>query len=122
MKKLLLLLIPMAFLLGCSGPEKNARDAIAASKGAIETAQAKYVDQCKADATQRPCTLINQAVSAQNATITALELYCSGSAPAGGQDFQHGGVCHADKALQPKLDAAVGSLNQLIGEIKGILQ
>ena len=122
MKKLLLLLVPMAFLLGCSGPEKNARDAIAASKGAIETAQTKYMDQCKADATLQPCTLINRAVAAQNTAINALELYCSGGSVGGAPTFQNGGTCHADKTVQPKLDAAVSDLNQIIASIKGIVQ
>lgn len=120
MKKFILL--PLVLLLGCSGAEKNARDAIAASKGAIETAQNKYMETCKADATQQPCVIVNKAVAAQNTAINALELYCSGTAPTGGQDFQHGGVCHADKSLQPKLDAAVADLNQIIASVKGIIQ
>lgn len=129
MKKLALVL-SLAFLLtGCSGSEKNARDAIAASKGAIETAQTKYVDSCKTDPTQQPCVVINKAVDSYNLAIESLRLYCSGTPAAGTQPFvlsadgtSGGGPCVIDKSVQPKLDAAVASLNSILADVKGLTQ
>lgn len=128
MKKILLLL-PLIFLLGCSGSEKNARDAIAASKGAINTAQAKYHDSCVADSTQHSCIVINKGIDAYNSTINALRLYCSGTPKEGDQPFMlsadgssGGGPCVVDKSVQPKLDGAVASLNQILGDVKGLAQ
>lgn len=112
-----LLAVMFAFS-GCDKAASNARDAIAASKGVIQTAQTQYLDQCKADPSANPCSLINRGVAAQNTAINALELYCTGQAT---PSFDQGGTCHPDKSLEPKLTAAITDLNSIIASLKGVI-
>lgn len=101
----------------CHTIESNARDTIAAAQGVIVQAQVQFQPQCSADATKAPCPVINQAVSAQNAAITALEAYC-GFTPTSGVTEK----CTPVKSLQPALTSALANLNQFVTELKGAIK
>lgn len=107
-------------LVGCSSLEQNARDSAAALNGALVAAQTQYQTSCSATPTASPCTLINRAVDAQNALITATEAYCGWTA----------GVLPADPAASCKpvstatagLQAAVNNANSFVVQLKGVIQ
>ena len=110
--KLTVLLAATLLIAGCQPAENTARDSIAAAKGVIEQAQTEYLATCTADSTQRPCTLINDAVAGQNLAIDVLNLYCSGS------DYLAGGACQPNKEYQSRLLEAIRNLNGIISAIK----
>lgn len=114
---LAVLLAAMAFsFYGCQKPEQTARDAIAAAKGVVETAQIKYLDACQADPDLGPCVTVNKAVAAQNLAIDALNQYCSGPG------YLTGGVCNPQPDLQSHLEAALASLDQTIKDVEALIQ
>lgn len=118
----LLVCVSMTFLTGCpkQKPEQTARDVIASATGAIEQAQGEYKDSCVAKPGQQECILINQAVYAQNASITGLEIYCSW--PKGVVLPSPNTICSPVKSALPALEASVTRLDQLIGQIRAIIQ
>lgn len=118
MKKLclLLLLIP---LIGCPKTEQNARDAAAALRGLLTTAQTQYQTSCQANSTQTVCQSINRGVSAQNALITATESYCGWSTTAPPPDPMT--VCVPVKSAEAALKSATANANQAIAEIRGVI-
>ncbi len=98
-------------LVGCNQPLQDvARDSIAGANGILVQAQAKYKTQCEADKSQTPCLLIHDGISANNLAIDSLKLYCNNASP-----------CQVDKAVEPKLKAALQSLNVIMGDVKGLL-
>lgn len=107
------------FMIGCSPVENQARDSAAAIKGAIESAQAKYVDACKSDPRQQVCFLINKAVSAQNALITATEGYCGWSQSAPPADMN--AKCVPVKSAEGALKSAILNANNFTKQLKGAL-
>jgi hypothetical protein len=103
----------------CPKPEQDARDAGAALNGAIAAAQAKYQAQCSADTKLQVCTIINQAVSGQNALITATETYCGWSTAAPPPDPT--ATCVPVASAKSALIAAIANANSLTLELKGAL-
>jgi len=119
MRRVCYILPLLLILAGCAPLQDTARDAIAASKGVLESAQLQHRDSCIADPHQKTCVIIHDGVAAENSAIDALELYCSNS---GAQSFQTGGPCIVDKSAAPKLEAALANLNQIISDVKGLVK
>src|SRR6266496_4840433 len=81
-------LILLVGLVGCThktntNPEpvsityaKTARDTTAALNGALKAAQEQYATECQSDASKPACGIINKAIAAHGALITATEAYC----------------------------------------------
>lgn len=113
-------LLPLLLLLGCPpNKDQSARDAAAALKGLISSAQTEYQSSCSANPQQTTCQTINRGISAQNALITATELYC-GWATSGPPPDQSA-PCTPVPDRKAALDSAVNNANQLINELKGIV-
>lgn len=112
----ILLLVP--FFKGCPKADESARDGIAAATGVIQAAQNEYKAQCTALPSAPTCMLINEAVRAQNLSITALEVYCgftvNVSLPTA--------TCTPVKTAQAALTSTISNLGQLTGEITALLQ
>lgn len=120
MKLKLLAIIPLVLMLaGCPKPEQDARDAGAGLNGAIAAAQSKYQTSCAANSAQAICSTINQAVSAQNALITATEAYCGWSTLNPPQNQNQ--VCVPVKSAQSALQTAIANANTFITQLKGAL-
>ena len=98
-------------------PEQIARDAVAASKGAIQTAQAKYLATCRQDASQPPCLAIDRAVHAQNVAVDALSVYCQFT-PASPAEAK----CRPVQSAYDGLKSAVGNLDQSTVDVKELIQ
>ena len=118
------LLLVVLLLAGCeSGFYKYARDGIAASKGAIEAAQAEYMEKCTTDPALPPCVTINKAIDAQNLTVDALNLYCSGP-----QWDLPGGECDPPSSketrahLESRVRAALNAMSGIIAEVEGLIR
>jgi gamma-glutamyl:cysteine ligase YbdK (ATP-grasp superfamily) len=108
-----LVLILTLSLVGCQPAEVTARDSIAAAKGFIEDQQKQRLQECTADKSKEICVDINKAVEAQNLAVTALIAYCSDATFA-----NNSGPCHPNRDLQPKLQAAIEQLNNIVNSIK----
>jgi hypothetical protein len=117
--KRILMLLPMVLLLaGCPKQEQNARDAAAGLNGAIAAAEARYQSTCTADPKQQVCTMISQAVSAQNALVTATEAYCGWSTVAPPPPAT---VCVPVKNAQQGLISAIANANSFVLQLRGAL-
>lgn len=121
MKKLALLatLTCTLILTACTPLEQSARNTAAALQGALAAAQAQYQTECTASPKDTPCTVINQAVSGQNALVTAVEAYCNwsqASPPANGTV-----PCVPVKSASAGLQTAINNANLFIVELKQIL-
>ena len=114
------LLSILLVLVGCQPIEQSARDTAAALNGAITAAQAQYLTTCTADKTQATCQLINRAVAAQNALITATEAYCGWSVTAPPPDPTV--ACQPIKAAVPALQSAINNATPFITELKGVIK
>jgi hypothetical protein len=116
--RLLGVLLPLAIVLsGCTPVEQAARDAIAASAGALRSAQATYGAQCKVLPSAAPCVVINKAIAAQGVAIDATEAYCGFTAatPAGT-------ACAPVKTALPALQTALANLSQTTKDVQGLLK
>lgn len=111
-------LAALLLLLGCQPIEQTGRDTAAALGGSIAAAQQQYFTECTANPSESYCKTINQAVSAQNALITAIETYCGW--PAGGA--VQGGTCTPVKSFEAGLRGAIINAKQFENEIKGVLK
>lgn len=121
MKKAAILLLVMGLLpmLGCSPIEQQARDTAAALSGSIVAAQTQYQANCAANPTQQVCQLINRGVVGENALITAVETYCGWTVTAAPPDPT--ATCVPVKSAQAALQAAIANATALTLEIKGAI-
>lgn len=122
MKKLLFLPLTL-ILLACTPLEQSARNTAAAMQGALTAAQTQYQTSCTAAPTQSVCTMIDQAVAAQNALITATEAYCGYKgtpAPVLGQPA--GPPCTPVNTAAAALQAAIANARLFITELKGAIK
>lgn len=117
--KLVPILLLLAVTIACTPIEQNARDTSAALKGAIESAQAQYLDTCKATPAQTVCVDINKAVAGQNALITSIEAYCGWSQTAPPADLN--AACVPVKTAETALQSAISNANLLVAELKAII-
>jgi len=116
--KIVLLVVGLLAMLGCSPIENRARDTAAALSGSIIAAQTKYQASCAANANEEVCQLINRGVSGENALITAVETYC-GWAPTLAPDPT--ATCVPVKSMEAGLQAAIANAAALTLEIKGAI-
>jgi hypothetical protein len=121
MKRLtiVMLVVGLLPLLGCSPIENRARDTAAALSGSIVAAQTKYQASCAANANQEVCQLINRGVSGENALITAVETYCGWAPTLAPPDPM--AACVPMKSMQAGLQAAIANAAALTLEIKGAI-
>lgn len=117
--KLGLVLIALVVLVGCPKLEENARDTSAALQGAINAAQTQYKATCQPNPNQNECQVINQAVSAQNALITATETYCGWNPSNPPADPK--AKCVPVQGAEAGLNSAIANANRMINEVKGVI-
>lgn len=113
---LVLTLVPM---LGCSPLENQARDTAAALSGSIVAAQTKYQTSCAANPAQEICAVINRGVSGENALITAVESYCGWMPTLAPPDPT--ATCVPVKSAQAALQVAIANAATLTLQIKGAI-
>lgn len=120
MKRLFVIpiLIFCMVLAGCQPIEQSARDTSAALGGAITAAQQQNQAACQANPSGAVCQLIDRAINAQNALITATEAYC-GLAP---QLNAPGAPCTPVKGLDAALQSAISNATPFITQLKGAIQ
>lgn len=114
-----LLVVGLLPMLGCSPIENQARDTAAALSGSIIAAQTKYQASCTANANQEVCQLINRGASGENALITAVETYCGWGPMLAPPDAA--ARCVPVKSMQAGLQAAIANAAALTLEIKGAI-
>ncbi len=121
MKRVLSVVLVLMLLLASVGCElaKTGRDTAAALSGAIESAQNKHLDECKANPTLPVCTSINRAVAAQNALITALETYCGWSV---NEPPPLDSKCVPVKSAEGALQAALNNAKPFVGQMQAVAQ
>lgn len=121
MKRLMVLLTLVAVvpMLGCSPLENQARDTAAALSGSIVAAQSKYQASCTANSSQKICDAIDRGVSAENALITTVETYCGWTPTLAPPDPM--AKCVPVKSAQEALEAAIANAATLTVQIKGAL-
>jgi len=114
-----LLLCFTLVLTACPAPNEQARDVSAALKGELTTAQQQNQEKCNADPSVFPCQLINKAISAQNALITADQAYCgwSEATPLDQRDTP----CVPVKTAEAGLKAAIANAQPFIEQLKGAI-
>ena len=119
MKKLFIvpLLVWCLSMIACESVEQQARDTAAALGGAIAAAQTQNQAACAAAPTATACVVINKAVLAQNALITADEAYC-GFSP--GTPLTTS--CAPVKSAEGGLIAAISNATRFITELKPLIQ
>jgi len=121
MKRFMILLTVVIVLpmLGCSPLENQARDTAAALSGSIVAAQSEYQASCTANSSQEICRVINRGVAGENALITAVETYCGWTPTLAPPDPQ--ATCVPVKSAQTALEAAIANAASLTVQIKGAI-
>jgi hypothetical protein len=103
----------------CSPIQNQARNTAAALQGAIVAAQGQYQATCTSNPSQTQCTLINKAIAAQNALITADEAYCNWSQANPPSDPN--ATCVPVTSAVTALQTAINNATSFISQLKGIL-
>jgi hypothetical protein len=120
MKKLLVCILPMLFVLAsCTPIEQQARNTAAALQGTIVAAQTQYQTSCVANPSQKVCVLINNGIAGENALITAIETYCGWSVIA--PPTNPNAACVPVKGAEAALTIAISNATALTLEIKGAI-
>lgn len=123
MMKLSLVLVFVLVTLACPHQplEQAARDGIAQAKGMLDDAKGRHPECQVADnAASKVCKVLKTATSAKDTLIDALSLYCAGTPATGDKSFDDGGPCVPDKSVEPKLNSALHSLDQIMADVKGL--
>lgn len=116
----LLLLFALTFvMMACDSIDKQARDVSASLKGPLVVAQQQNQDKCGADPSVQPCQLINRAISAQNALITADQAYCGWSKSTALD--QRDVPCVPVKTAEGGLKSALANAQPFIQQLKGVI-
>lgn len=112
------LLLPL-LLAGCSPVERQAYNIVVGAKGFLDAERKAHVE-CTTSGVSSFCGKLSQAVSAKDALIDAVEVYCSGPA------FETGGACQppakgTDALAQAtaKIKAAIAIYEQAEKDLKG---
>jgi hypothetical protein len=121
MKRFLPILAVIALLAGCTPLERQAYEAVVASKAFLDSAKAKH-PECMTGATSTVCVDLSKATAAKDTLIDAVEVYCAGP------NFNSGGQCNPTAKGTPaavqataKVQAALAAYNQTAGDLKGVL-
>jgi hypothetical protein len=99
--------------------EQTARDTAATAKGYLDSAKSQH-PECAASGTtavnpSTQCQVINKGVGVKDALIDAINVYCASDSYTNGT-----GPCVPDKNAQPKLQAALNNLNQILADVKAV--
>ena len=108
---------------GCNNFVKASVDTLAAAQGFIAQAQVNHSAQCTANPSLAfPCQTITQAVAAENAAVSALEVYCQvpiapdpDTLKAQGKD-----ACNVNPSAKQVLVSALANLGQIVAQYKSI--
>ena len=105
------------FLAGCNTDPaiQTGRDVAAASQGAILAAQA----QCKANSSGKVCSVLPQAIAAQNLLVTSLETACGWNPDVPPADPNS--KCVVVKGALPALNAATANVQTILTQLKGAM-
>ncbi len=95
---------------------KTARDTTAALNGALKAAQEQYAPECQSDASKPACVMINKAIAAHGALITATEAYCGFSDVSQPLD-----TCKPVATAQAGLMAALDNAQQFLTQLKEVI-
>ena len=123
MKKVVLLLACCGLLTGCENFVRASVDTLAAAQGFIGQAQKNHSAQCVVDpSADFPCQTINKAVEAQNAAVSALEIYCQLPAAPDPATLANMGTkeCNANPAAKDVLANALSNLEQILASYKSL--
>lgn len=109
------------FLIGCTPLERQAYEAVVASKAFLDSVKAKH-PECAAGTSSTLCIDLSKATSAKDALVDSVEIYCAGP------DFNSGGACDPPKKGTPaavqaaaKIQAALAAYNQTASDLKAVL-
>lgn len=118
--KSLAISVVLLSMVACSPIEQQARNSAAALGGLLAAAQTQYQAGCTTNPSQSICTTINQAISGENALITATEAYCGWSAasPPGAPSQ----ACVPVKTATAGLQTAIANANSFISQLKGAVK
>lgn len=103
---------------GCPMSPEKARDGVALAYGFIGDIQTKHLDECRAAPTAPTCVLINKGVAVQRLAAGALNEYCAGPPKPGDATYATGGPCSVQPGLEPRLQAALTDLSNVMNDIK----
>lgn len=99
-------------LTGCQPIEKTARDSVAAAKGYLDSAKAHHPECATNGGHGANCDIIARGVGAKDAVIDAVQVYCASSS------YDSGSPCSPNKDAEPKLKAALQSLDQIMTDVR----
>ena len=104
-------------LTGCTNFVRASVDTLAAAQGFISQAQKNHSAQCTVDpSADFPCQTINKAVAAQNAAVSALEVYCQLPVAPDPATLASLGTktCNENPSAKQVLVAALSNLSQIL--------
>lgn len=120
-RKTMLFAVSLLLLAGCSPLERHAYNVIVSSNAFIKSVKSQH-PECQNGSGMALCGKISQAVSAKDALIDAVEIYCAGP------DFNAGGKCNPPSKSSPgaaqasdKLRSALLSYEQIEKDLKGVV-
>jgi hypothetical protein len=120
MKRLLWILPFTILLAGCPKLVQNAYSVIVGAKAFTDQIAMQH-PECATGVVSTVCVDLRKAVSAKDALIDAVEIYCAGP------NFNSGGACDEPAKGTPaaaqataKLQAAIASWNQAQLDLKGV--
>lgn len=123
MKKLVLLFACCGLLAGCENFVRASVDSLAAAQGFIGQAQKNHQPECSVDPSKDfPCQTINRAVDAQNAAVSALEIYCQLPVAPDPATLANIGTktCNANPSAKDVLVSALANLDQILSSYKSL--
>lgn len=123
MKKLVLLFACCGLLAGCTSFVRASVDTLAAAQGFIGQAQKNHQAECSVDPSKDfPCQTINQAVAAQNAAVSALEIYCQLPAAPDPATLANMGTkaCNENPSAKDVLSSSLSNLTQILASYKSL--
>lgn len=106
---------------GCNNFVKASVDTLAAAQGFIAQAQVNHSAQCTANPSLAfPCQTINQAVAAENAAVSALEVYCSVPVAPTPDTLKAQGnaACNPNPSAKTVLINALSNLGKIVSDYK----
>jgi len=117
MRKIIPALLLVVLVAACSPLERDAYNTVVGAKGFLDSE--KQSNNCATDTSSKACGLIAQGVSAKDALLDAIAVYCAGPT------FNAGGACNPPAKGTPaavqataKLQAALTSYKTIAAEIK----
>lgn len=110
-------------LCGCPKVSQVAYSTIVGATAFTDKVSAQHPECGQASAVSTMCVDLRKAISANNALIDAVKVYCAGP------NFDAGGACDEPTKGAPgsvqalsKLQAAISAYNQAAADLKGVIQ